>query len=319
YDSATATSNSGSLDVETAFACIAAVGEKGCGFPAPLEALELAVRPSVNPGFLRSDALLVVVLLAGADDCSAPPDTTLFDPSPAGVAQWGVLHPFRCTQWGIACDGAALGGGALPPTSHCVPVAGGPLFDVARYQALLAPGGVKSASDDLVLATLVAPPAPLSVRVTMPCADDSAAPSCPILDHACVAPTDPSLFADPAVRIDAVSAAVPNAIAGPACDADDTPTLDAVGDAIAARMGGACLPGAVVDLADPGCAVFVGGVETPRCDSQGRRPCWNVVDDASCSVHLTPAGNPQTLRLSLQGAPAGAAIDAHCPLYEPGA
>ena len=71
----------------TAFGCIAAVGSAGCGFEAPLEAVyRVLTTPAINPGFLRDDALLVVILMTDEDDCSAPPDTTLFDPSPAGIA-----------------------------------------------------------------------------------------------------------------------------------------------------------------------------------------------------------------------------------------
>ncbi len=317
YDSATHTSNTGDVDVVEAFDCMAAVGESGCGFESPLEAVyRVLTSPSTNPGFLRDDALLIVVLLTDEDDCSAPPDSSLFDPSPAGVADWGVLHSFRCTQWGIRCDGKPLTGGELGPTTSCAPVDGGPLFDVSRYRTLFAPGGVKASADDLLLATLVAPSSPFGVTVTMPCADQVNASSCPILDHSCVAADSPTIFADPAVRIHAASSAASNVIDASICDLDYSSTFAALADAMAARMGGSCLPGAVVDLVDPGCTVAVGGVETPRCN-QGRLPCWDLVDDSSCAVHTTPAGATQHLRLTVQGASSNDAIDASCPLYEP--
>ncbi|MCA1663676.1 MAG: hypothetical protein LC659_05310 [Myxococcales bacterium] len=178
YDSATGGSNTGAVGLANAFQCIAAVGEAGCGFEAPLEAVyRVLTTPSVNPGFLRDDALLIVILMTDEDDCSAPPDSPLFDPSAAGIASYGVLHSFRCTQFGVACNGAPLTGDALAPTSDCAPVAGGPLFDVSRYIGLFAPGGVKPNSDDVLFATLVAPSSPFAVSVTMPCASLSAASS----------------------------------------------------------------------------------------------------------------------------------------------
>ncbi|HEX6837101.1 MAG TPA: hypothetical protein VF334_11040 [Polyangia bacterium] len=317
WDTATHTSNTGDVDIAEAFGCIAAVGDSGCGFEAPLEAVyRVLTTPSVNPGFLRDDALLVVILMTDEDDCSAPPDSQLFDPSAVGVGQWGTLHSFRCTQWGIACDGKPLTGGALSGTTSCTPVAGGPLFDVSRYQQLFAAGGVKANADDLVLATFVAPSMPFGVDVTTPCADQVNTPSCAILGHSCVNPANAFFFGDPAVRINSVTATVPNAVTGSICDSDYSPTISAVADAMAARLGGTCLPGAVVDLADPGCTVAVAGVEAPRCQ-QGRLPCWDLVDDQSCAMHLTPAGAAQRLRLTVQGAPSNAAIDASCPLYEP--
>jgi hypothetical protein len=318
YDSATGTSNLGAGDVAAAFTCLASVGDGGCGFAAPLEAVyRVLTAPSLNPGFLRDDALLVVVVMTAADDCSAPPDSPLFDPSAAGVASYGPLHAFRCTQFGVTCDGMPLDGGALM-AHNCAPAPDGLLFGVTRYISLLRDGGVKQSADDVVLATLVAPSTPFDVTVTMPCADELDTPSCPILGHSCAGPpTDPSFFADPAVRINAVAAALPHAVAGSVCDGDYSATMGAVADAMTVRMSGGCLPGAVVDDTDPGCSVTVAGADAPRCDSEGRLPCWELVADPSCAVRLTPGGNAQQLRIAVEGAAPAAALSATCPLYEP--
>jgi hypothetical protein len=77
-------------DVATAAQCLATVGTEGCSFEQPLEALLKALTPSTagpifaegrvghgdgaNVGFLREDAVLVVVLLTDEDDCSSPDD-----------------------------------------------------------------------------------------------------------------------------------------------------------------------------------------------------------------------------------------------------
>ena len=316
YDSGTGATNSGALGVSGAFACISEVGTGGCGFEAPLEAVyRVLTTPSTNPGFVRDDSLVAVLLMTDEDDCSAPPDTMLFDPSPAGVASWGVLHSFRCTQWGITCDGQPLDGGPLVPTSNCAPVAGGPLFDVSRYTQLFAAGGLRKRPDDLVLASIVAPPAPVGVALTMPCADQANTPSCPILNHSCL--TNSKFFADPAVRIAAVTSSVPNAIVGSVCDPDYTPTIASFADAIGARLTPGCLPGALGDIAAPACTVTVDGAATLRCDAKGAMPCWEIVNDAGCAPHPSPAGDCQNLRLAVNGAGATAVIVATCSVEEP--
>jgi hypothetical protein len=321
YDSATGTSNVSGVDVATAFSCIAEVGDAGCGFEHPLEAVYRALTDTtINSGFLRDDALLVVVWLTDEDDCSAPPDSPLFDPSSAGVAQYGTLHSFRCTQFGITCDGNPLTSGALAPTNNCAPAPGGLLFDVQRYATLFnatrANGGIKDSPADVLLVSIIAPSAPVAVDITQPCADQVNTPSCPILRHSCVAATNAQFFADPAVRIHALMSSSLGSVEGSICDTDYTSTVDAMADAMAARMRAGCLPGAVVDRSDPGCVVTVNDSDTPRCTT-GRLPCWDLVDDVGCPARPTPAGAMQQLRFTIEGAAPNAAVVATCPLYEP--
>jgi hypothetical protein len=52
------------------FACNADVGIMGPGIEMQLRAAELAARPGTNPGFLREDALLGIIILTDEDDCS---------------------------------------------------------------------------------------------------------------------------------------------------------------------------------------------------------------------------------------------------------
>jgi hypothetical protein len=87
------------------FACQVKVGIEGCGFEQPLASLERAISGDVaaNAGFLRPDALLVVIVITDEDDCSA--DNALFDPndnSPTGVL--GPLSSFRCFDHAMVCD-----------------------------------------------------------------------------------------------------------------------------------------------------------------------------------------------------------------------
>ena len=318
YDTIHGTNNTAPLDVVSAFDCISNVGDNGCGFEAPLEAVyTVLAKPEVNPGFLRDDSLVAVLLMTDEDDCSAPPDTTLFENTADGMAMWGVLHSFRCTQWGIECNGMPLTGDALAPTSDCAPVVGGPLYDVSRYQQLLAPGGLRRHAEDIVFATIVAPPAPFGVTITTPCADQASQSSCPILEHSCIAPQNASFFADPAVRIAAVSSAVPGAVVGSVCDTDYTPTVDAFADAIGARLTPGCLPGTVADLATPDCGVAVDGAIFPHCATTGADGCWELVEDAGCAARSGPDGATQQLRLVVHGADASATVAASCRVQEP--
>jgi hypothetical protein len=115
----------------------------------------------------------------------------------------------------------------------------------------------------------------------------------------------------------ALLASTPNALSASICDPDDTAVVQSLGDALNARMRAGCLPGAVLDLAEPGCSVDLDGAAVPRCSAGGRLPCWDLAADSGCPARPTSAGALQRLRLVVEGAPTGAAPVASCPLYEP--
>jgi|GEM_PF-1505019 len=83
-----------------ALSCISHVGESGCGFEAPLEAMKRALDGSrrENDGFLRQGAFLAIVMLTDEDDCSGDP--RLYAGAGAGP------EDFRCTQAAYRCDHA---------------------------------------------------------------------------------------------------------------------------------------------------------------------------------------------------------------------
>jgi hypothetical protein len=245
YDQIAGTTNiMGVPDVPSAFSCIAAVGEAGCGFEHLLESPYRALHDAIpeNAGFLRDDALLVVFFMTDEDDCSAPPDGDLFDPSPDGIAKYGTLHSFRCTEFGITCSDppAPLNASQLAPSTNCRPLAqsdGGKLFDVQRYIDFFArPGGVKADPSDVILVSISAPPLPVSVSTTMPCADQVNTPSCPILNHSCVSTSNAQYFGDPALRLRTVVDAAYTSAAWSICDADFGPTMDDLAQKIRARL-----------------------------------------------------------------------------------
>jgi len=88
------------------FACMAALGTNGCGFEQPFEAARRALDGShpENDGFLRDEAMLLVVVLTDEDDCSAR-DTMLFDPSQNSVNDpLGPFASYRCFDFGVVCS-----------------------------------------------------------------------------------------------------------------------------------------------------------------------------------------------------------------------
>ncbi len=119
-------------DYRAAFSCIAQLGIGGCGFEQPLLAIKQALDPAVytNPGFLRSDSFLAIVVISDEDDCSAV-DPVLFDPTSQGMTDpLGPLSSFRCTEFGLTC---AEGMRTPGLKSSCVPATGGYLYDVQEF------------------------------------------------------------------------------------------------------------------------------------------------------------------------------------------
>ena len=78
-------------NIEDVFSCIALLGDGGCGFEHQFASTAVALQKAANPldpdngGFLRPNAYLAIVMLTNEDDCSAPSDSTLFDPGQTSV------------------------------------------------------------------------------------------------------------------------------------------------------------------------------------------------------------------------------------------
>jgi len=107
-------------DIRDAFKCIALLGDKGCGFESQFESVYWGLAKALLPlgndanqdpdngGFLRSDAVLAIVMVTNEDDCSVRGDSLLLAPSvnsatdPSGL---GALQSYRCNEFGHLCDG----------------------------------------------------------------------------------------------------------------------------------------------------------------------------------------------------------------------
>ncbi len=224
YSPNSKTSNvpSGSVDhiqrVKDAFACIAPVGLIGCGFEQTLEAARQALDPiqGINPGFIRQNALLVVVFITDEDDCSAK-NPALYDPSQTGLNDpLGPLTSFRCFEFGVTCD--VNDRNKIGARNNCVPTPGTNsfLYDIDGYDAFfksLKPAG------HVVMGALIGPATPVNVG------KDGQNPT---LKPSCQAATG---VAVPAIRIKALVDRFWGHTAS-VCQADYGPALKSIGSLI---------------------------------------------------------------------------------------
>lgn len=159
-DGSRQTNYEGTLD--EALSCISHVGDAGCGFEAPLEAMKRALdgsRPE-NAGFLRPGAFLAVVILTDEDDCSAKP--ALFRQSTDTVGN----DDLRCALGAYRCD-QAISPSAPGTYTGCTVRHGELLDDPAGYAQFLSgiagPSGVAIAliagdpTTDITIGPLTAP------------------------------------------------------------------------------------------------------------------------------------------------------------------
>jgi len=299
-----------------AFSCIARVGTNGCGFEHQLAAVKRALGgdpegiPPENKGFLRKGALLAVVLITDEDDCSAPEDTDLFDPSQVYITDpYGPLDSFRCNEFGHMCN---IDGAMRPPPRTeavsnvtCHSNENGKLTAVSDIVDFLK--SLKDNPNDVIVAAITGQAMPYSTRLvrTEVVQNDQRTGVFqyePRINASCG--MDPSMdpthmtngLAYPAVRIkDFIDAFGPNGTIESICDGDLSPAMGHIGDAIAGRIRHQCVEGPLVDTdpdapgIQPNCEVFQqtvasdGLIRTPirGCDVSAA-PCWRLHEDDSC-------------------------------------
>jgi len=104
------------------FAKMALVGDAGCGFEQPFKAARLALTGNTygSEGFLRPDALLLVVFVTDEDDCSTTSSALYEDPYGDACSELGTNTSYRCFEHGVVChDGK--GSRALGDRHDCRP------------------------------------------------------------------------------------------------------------------------------------------------------------------------------------------------------
>jgi hypothetical protein len=291
----------GTLD--DAFTCIARLGDQGCGFEQPYASLERALggQKTENAGFLRPGSFLAVIVFSDEDDCSAK-DHALFNPDPAQNnvhSALGALSSYRCTEFGVVCDGAVLPR-ATGAYGSCTARADSPyLFTPAHTADFL-----RSLRDPtrLFVGALTGDPAPFAVAID-PRGN-------PVLQAAC---NQNGRSADPGVRHRDLLAAFPTHAAFSSICGDLGPALDAFGKELATLVSGTCLSGPIGGAAagQADCKVYSAGAgaraELPAC---GAPPCYTMSKRADACPF-----SPGNLALGVMwgGAPpTGARVEVEC-------
>lgn len=270
--------------------CMVQLGVDGCGFEQPLAAMRRAFENPENAGFLRTDAVLAVVFLAGEDDCSAQ-DPELFDPTIQDPqSALGPLSSFRCFEFGVACtpnDPRAPG-----EKTECAPRQDSP-YMYAVDELVAALRSIKPDPQQIAVAGILgvdpaSPDAPLVVverESGVGAITFALEPACQLTDEA----GEVVIEGDPAVRLRAFLEAFPgrNELAT-ICGQDFSGALDGVGALFARAVNQRWCLGADVDRA-PG----MPGVQHACQVREVRYEDGSVVSEtplAACSSDTPPAG-----------------------------
>jgi len=235
-------------DIGAAFSCIALLGDKGCGFESQFESVYYGLYKGTLPfgsdagqdpdngGFVRSDAVLAIVMVTNEDDCSVSGDSLLLDPSVNGVdhaSGLGALQSYRCNEFGHLCDGVPPPHTAPATTvtlNKCVSAEDkGKTDDMIVYpegpykgQPDMTHGHLwptvaeftdyikqyKTNPDDILVAAIAGPVADAQgnslYRVHGEVNSSAGGETDPVVDHSCMQATSDSTmpeYGDPAVRI----------------------------------------------------------------------------------------------------------------------
>lgn len=283
-------------DIDQVFSCIAPLGTKGCGFEHQLQSVRAALDPELMPaenaGFLRDDAVLAIVLLTDEDDCSAPANTTLFDPAQESISDpLGPLDSFRCNEFGHLCAGKRPPRTDASELKDCHSAEDGRLVKISELVTFFK--GLKANPNDVIVAVVTGPTAPYSVK-TKATRTTKGIELQPKISPSCMSANG---SASPAVRLhDFVDAFGANGTFLSICADDFTPVMDHIGHEVARRASLECLaaPVADVDAGTPGiqghCQVFdeipAGGATLraliPQCGAGVAAPCWHVDPSPTC-------------------------------------
>jgi hypothetical protein len=325
-------------DIADVFSCIAQLGDQGCGFEHQFESVlralgaDGAAPPASNAGFLRPDAYLAIVLITNEDDCSAPPDSDLFDnPDPNNPigSPLGPLQSYRCNEFGHLCAGKApprQPPGEVDFTGMCVSAEDGRLLrvrDVVAAMKSLKPGDPSK----VLVAAIAGPKDPYKVNIG-PSQVKGDPSMWPFVEHSCLQaePNNGQTYADPSVRIQQwVDAFGGNGVFEDLCAPDFTMALQRIAEAIGKKIGSPCVTGTVLDTTGavwkpgdanmPDCAVIdhqtnmqnnVVNTTLPACAGNmvgGADPCWALADGApTCPgafvMKFNRPGGPVTTELN---------------------
>ena len=296
------------------FACMAHVGPFGCGFESSLGAMRRALEPGHNPGFLRPDAALGIVIQTDEDDCSATDPTFFGDPNATPTSPLGPRTSFRCHEFGVQCDddpeprafGVRTGCRSREDSPFLPPV--------ASYVRFL--NALKSTPGQVAVTAMFGA---VDAARTVEVGPDPGDPARPIVATYCASSNG---VAYPGFRL----AHFIDAIGGTSrtiCRDGFDETMAAFAARIHTALGVPCFEATVhdADPAAPGvqaqCTVGETAVAAgdfhlvPACADGLGGACWRVVADAA----RCPVGAHHYLAIDRPGAaPAGATITATCTI-----
>lgn len=255
-----------------AVSCIARL-TNGCGFEQHLAAIGRALEPGhiANAGFLRENAKLAIIIIADEDDCSVR-DRALF--ASEGPEELGPVSSFRCSEFGLVCDGQRLErrSGAY---DECVVRTDSPYLEHPRTYA----GAVRQrkGGGDIYVGAIVAPGRGIEVQPD-PRTQDGA--GFRVVDVCGAADSE----AVPGIRFQAFLDEFPGrARRYSICGADFREPMSAMAQELAGLTGGPkCLGGLERDL--QGCKVYdvtdfeqtsERRTEIPPCDGSNT-PCFDI-------------------------------------------
>jgi hypothetical protein len=283
-------------DIATVFACMADLGQGGCGFEHQFEAVRLALQKAEVPGtenygFLRKDAYLAIIFLTNEDDCSVPADSMLFDPNQQTTMDMlGGLQSYRCNEFGHKCDTMLphAAPGAPQTMTGCKSAEDGKLVTVDGFVQFLQT--LKASPDQLLLAAIQGPVEPYVVESKVFQLANGGMESQPTIKHSCTSGT--AEYADPGVRIKQALDPFPGSVIESICANDFRMSMVKIAEVIGAKLGGQCVAGMTATKmnGDPDCDVTqrtysVTGVPmdtgVPFCHpGDATRPCWEFLDAA---------------------------------------
>ncbi len=292
--------------IDMVFQCIAQLGDTGCNFEHPLASIDRALGadsfdsngrpqpPASNVGFLRDDAYLGIILLTNEDDCSAPPNTTIYSLGTVGQTinnPDGPVANYRCNggpHGAHRCTDPATGQMIVPPLFPPSDATGTPprlnltdCEDNDTGSSALTPVSqfvndirkLKSDPDGKIfVAAIAAPPDPYGVAWVHPDPPPSASVAnelWPQVMHSCGAQggddvnpmatqtTTDGSFGDPAVRISQFVHGFANGVFYSVCDASYRQSMTAIATALGKLLKPSCLHGVIQkdSAGNPACAV----------------------------------------------------------------
>ena len=282
-----------------AFGCAASLGFAGCGFEQPLEATRLALDGThpENAGFLREDALLLVVFVTDEDDCSVYNPEMFGEPQADLTSALGPRNSFRCFEFGVVCDpdvprayGQKTGCVAREDSAYIHPV--GRYIDFFR--------GLKADPATVLIAGIYGPVGPVVVGDSPDIPPNSGYLG---LQYTCSAP-ETNVAASPPIRLVQVADQFPSRFVFESlCDSAMSQRLYRVTrSATGVMQQRPCLIGDLSpQLTAERCRAFdvAGTTQTPidRCGGGTTSNCFELAPSPQCDY--TPSGLAASYRGSL--------------------